>query len=397
MLFKDFLWWLLKENRLVNFLYRECFVFLFPVNKKPVCPDDGIMDKSSLLNSVAGGKSSLWPVLKGYSSGTTNQPLTVYRSIKSVLLEEYIIKSFYKSIAVPLRPRIAVIRGEQIKVSTDGDGVYWQQLFFSKRLLMSSYHISETSFRAYLTALETYKPDVIMAYPSSITLLAKFAKAIQWHASWKLSAVFTSSESFSKENQQLVREVFGNVFDHYGQAERVAVLQQCRQEHYHVREDYSQVEFIEDEHGIRIVGSNLHNKAMVLTRYDTKDYVKGLSIEQLCSCGNPAPYVEQILGRDDDYIILPDGSHIGRLDVAFKGITGLVECQLEQRSLDSIIVRMVPEKAQNIQVLEAGIADNLRAYLGEEVKLVFQVLDEIPRTAAGKFQSVIRSKDINSA
>ncbi|WDE12785.1 hypothetical protein [Thalassomonas haliotis] len=397
MLFKDFLWWLLKENRLVNFLYRECFVYLFPVNKQPVSADAGIIDKSSLLSSAGGGKSTRLPAIKGYSSGTTNQPLTVYRSIKSVLLEEYIIKSFYKSIAVPLRPRIAVLRGEQIKVNTDGDGIYWRQQFFSKRLLMSSYHISQSSFRAYLAALETYKPDVIMAYPSAITLLAKFAKGISWQARWKLSAVFTSSESFSKENQQLVREVFGNVFDHYGQAERVAALQQCRQQHYHVREDYSQVEFIEDEHGIRIVGSNLHNKAMVLTRYDTKDYIKGLSLDIACSCGNPAPYVEQILGRDDDYIILPDGSHIGRLDVAFKGITGLVECQLEQRALDSIIVRMVPEKAQDIHVLKAGIADNLRAYLGENVTLVFQVSDEIPRTAAGKFQSVIRSKDIDSA
>ena len=397
MLFKDFLWWLLKENSLVNFLYRELLVFLFPVNKQPVAVDAPIIDKSTVLSAGKPRNAGIFPAIKGYSSGTTNQPLTVYRSFKSVLLEEYIIKSFYKKIHVPLRPRIAVIRGDRLKPGKGQHGEYWQKQFFSKRLLMSSYHISQSTFRDYLSALQSYRPDVIMAYPSSISLLAKFAKNIGWRADWKLAAVFTSSESFSRETQQLVREVFGNVFDHYGQAERVAALQQCLQGNYHVRQDYSRVEFIEDEHGIKIVGSNLHNKAMPLLRYDTHDYVKGLNSDKPCSCGNSAPYVEQILGRDDDYIILPDGSHIGRLDVAFKGISGLIECQLEQQALDSIIVRIVPEKSQDIQVLKDSITQNLQHYLGQELKLVFEVLAEIPRTRAGKFQSVIRSKDIPSA
>ena len=80
--------------------------------------------------------------------------------------------------------------------------------------------------------------------------------------------------------------MFGNVFDHYGQAEWVAVLQQCKRGIYHVREDYSLVEFIPDEYGIKIIETNYHNTAMPLKRYDMHDYVEGINQGGLCFCGN---------------------------------------------------------------------------------------------------------------
>jgi len=388
---KDFFWWLLKENLVINHIYVNILPKVFTIPNKPIgltCP---IQDKDSLLKKES--KSACLFSIKGYTSGTTNKPMTVYRSFKSIVLEEYIIKSYLKKIGVPLSAKIAIFRGDKIVTS---NSVYWKKMPFTNRLILSSYQLSELTAINYLKELEKYKPNIIMAYPSSITLLAKYALKLDWQPNWDLSGVFTSSETFTLDNQDIVRSVFGHVYDHYGQAERVAALQQCELGNYHVREDYSFVEFLPDEHGIRIVGTNLHNKAMTLKRYDTKDYVEGLNQKGDCKCGNTSPYVKRILGRDDDYVILSDGRQIGRLDVVFKEVINLIECQLEQTLLNEIIVRYVPDKGANITLLENSIERGLRERLNDDIIILFQEVNEVPRTKAGKFRSVIRNKDIVS-
>lgn len=384
---KDFFWFLFKSNFVVNCIYLYLFKYIF---KELRCFSEKgfpLTTKDMILNSVA---DKSFCSLKGYTSGTTNQPMTVYRSFKSILLEEYMVKTFLKRSGVPLNPKIAVLRGDMVKASTDNQPPFWKKMPFTRRVFFSSFHLSAANVPAYLAQLEIERPDIIMAYPSSITFLAKQAKLIGWQPNWPFYGVFTSSESFSAQNQQVCREVFGKVFDHYGQAERVAALQQCEVGHYHVREDYSFVEFIDDEFGTKIIGTNYHNSAMKLVRYDTGDYVEGLHLSGNCPCGNKSPYVERIIGRDDDYVVLPDGRHVGRLDVAFKGIEGLLECQLVQPEPELLEIHYVPLSAADTVELEKDLSQALRERLGEDIALKFMQSIAIPRTKAGKFRSVIR-------
>lgn len=387
---KDFFWWLLKNNRLVNACYIHLGKRFFP----SLDQTQNLKGDTTVKSDYRHATPQSWPYIKGYTSGTTNQPLTVYRSLKSILLEEYVIKTAWHHLGVSYSPRIAILRGDHVAHSDSKQG-FWQQLPFTKRLLLSSYHLGPETARLYLDKLNEYKPEVLMAYPSSIYLLAKLADKINWKVNWPLRCVFTSSETFSKSKQELVKKVFGTVCDHYGQAERVAVLQSCSQGHYHVRQDYSLIEFIPDEHGNKIIGTNVHNKAMPMHRYDTGDYVTGINHSGNCPCGDNSIYVEEILGRDDDYVILSDGRQIGRLDVAFKGVEGLIEAQLEQSSKTKIIIRYVAYSDANVHSLKATMTENLHERLGSNMELNFIQLDSIPRTERGKFKSVIRNPNLD--
>lgn len=389
---KDFLWWLLKENLFVNWFYRNVAASFFadkPVSL-PIIKDNQLTSKEQIRQGTYIPKSEGLLKIKGYTSGTTNAPLEVLRSPWSIFLEEYMVKSYLADCGVPLRPKIAILRGDLIVPSETKNPPFWKMLPFTRRLVMSSFHLSPQNAQDYFAKLDEYQPDIIMAYPSSAALLAKLAKQIDWKPHWEIKGVFTSSESFSEANQELVRSVFGSVFDHYGQAERVAALQQCSEKHYHVRTEYSFVEFVKDEQGIKIVGTNWHNKAMSLVRYDTGDYVEGLNEKGGCPCGKATPYVNKILGRDDDYVILPDGKQIGRLDVAFKGIDGLAECQLIQTSVTNLDVDYVASVDVDSTALELKIEESLRKYLGHEIAMVLTQKRALPRTKAGKFQSVVR-------
>ena len=69
----------------------------------------------------------------------------------------------------------------------------------------------------------------------------------------------------------------------------------------------------------QIVGTTIHNAAMPFLRYATGDFAR-LS-HQPCPCGRAFPVVENIEGRQDDYVITPSGKWIGRLDIPFKGVS----------------------------------------------------------------------------
>ncbi|EOD79084.1 putative CapK protein [Grimontia indica] len=392
MMFKDFLWLILKENIIINFIYKYLAPKFFYGHVFLDVKNLPIINKDYILK--IGNKPNTKFSIKGYTSGTTNKPMTVYRSLKSIFLEEYIIKSYMYENGVGISPRIAVLRGDHLFPASHTGPTFWVKTLFTRRLFLSSYHISQANAHLYLEALENFKPEVIMAYPSSISLLAKFAQKLDWKPNWDLACVLTSSELFSKENQQTVAGVFGKVLDHYGQAERVAALQLCEQGNYHIRRDYSHVEVLHNEHGQHIVGTNIYNSAMPLRRYDTNDYVEGFNSHSKCSCGNHSPFVEKILGRDDDYLILPNGTYVGRMDVAFKGVSTIVESQIEQVERDRIIIRYVPKELDNIKTIEHELSNKIQERLGDSIRIEFITMEKVPRTLSGKFRSVLRSEDV---
>jgi phenylacetate-CoA ligase len=97
--------------------------------------------------------------------------------------------------------------------------------------------------------------------------------------------------------------------------------------------------------------------------------------------------VGKIEGRIDDLLLTADGRDVGRLDPVFKDAAGIAEAQIIQESLNNISVRFVPTTGFEDGVKQK-IADRIRERMGN-VDVAFEVVDEIPRTKAGKFRAVV--------
>ena len=347
MFFRDLGWFLLKDNIIVNTLYYLAFRnidMIRKLSKKRIengywkkhpaylnHDENTIIDKGFVIKNAEEFSSESGTCFKGFTSGTTNTPLKLYRSLISVIVDELSLRSHWYINGIGISPRIATIRGDNLFPGEYKGDVYWKKTPFSRRLIMSGFHLRADNHKLFLDKLQEEKPDIILAYPSSMLLLAKFALLNNWKPNWNLKGVFTSGESFSSEDQELVRKVFPNLYDYYGQAERVARLQQCKYGHYHVVDWYTHVEFIDhDEEHVKIVGSNLFNKSMPLHRYNTDDLIKKDDIcTGLCVCGNPTAYVKKISGRQIKSIILKDGTTISstHLSIIFWGVNNIREGQ----------------------------------------------------------------------
>jgi phenylacetate-CoA ligase len=98
--------------------------------------------------------------------------------------------------------------------------------------------------------------------------------------------------------------------------------------------------------------------------------------------------VSSVEGRFEDYIVLPDGTRIGRLDHVFKDAVKVLEAQIVQERNDEIVIRVVRADGyakRDEQFLIAQMIDRV----GTQIRLGFDYVDRIERSRSGKLQFVI--------
>jgi phenylacetate-CoA ligase len=162
----------------------------------------------------------------------------------------------------------------------------------------------------------------------------------------------------------------------------------------HVKEEYGLLE-LNNEKGedakpgetAIAIATGWGNKAFPLIRYNTGDNMI-LASEQNCPCGRNGRIIEKIIGRDEDFIITPEGRKIGRLDFIFKPVNTVAESQIIQESMDQIVVKVVPIVGYTIHD-EKIIKEMINKYLGNSFHVRIEVVKSIERSANGKIRYVI--------
>jgi len=325
------------------------------------------------------------------TSGSTGTPLRIFQDLKAVIRENAFIWRQLQWAGFVQGQRRAWIRGDMVVPFENNDRPFWRMNFTEHMLMMSSYHLSESTAQDYVDALERFNPALIQAYPSAISYLARYlAAGGRKYTGPNLAAIVTSSETLTETDREVIESSFGcQVFDYYGSAERVTMIQTCERRRYHLASDYAFTELIPLEDGTsEIVGTGFNNWLMPLIRYRSGDTVEMDSDGASCPCGRQLPLVKRINGRSDDYLKTWDGRRIGRLDHIFKGVNNVAEGQLVQNRLDEVIIRVVPFTGFGESDRKLLIA-NAHERLGKPMRIEVEVTSSIPRTKNGKFRAVI--------
>jgi phenylacetate-CoA ligase len=325
------------------------------------------------------------------TSGTSGTPLTIVQSLGNLIREEGFVYRQLRWIGYRHGQRRAWIRGDVVCADDPPDRRYWCRDWVGNKLMMSSYHLSNATIDGYLAALEDFDPVVIHAYPSSVAALAAWLHANgRRYRGAALRGIMTSSETLEPDVRAAVEQAFGvQVFDWYGQAERVAAIGTCERGRYHVLTDYSGVALLPtDGHGgaaCELVGTTLNNAAMPLVRYRTGDTV--VADDTPCPCGRVFPTVKAVLGRQEKIVTLPDGRLIARLDRVFQGHDRhLVEGQVRYRGGGAFVLRIVATAGFTAQDERALMDKFLLRVPG--VTVAVERVSAIARGPNGKFEFI---------
>jgi len=252
-----------------------------------------------------------------------------------------------------------------------------------KQIIFSNYHLSYESIDLYIYSLNRMKPTWIHGYPSFLARLAELAMKKGLKLKYRPLFVCVSSETLSLAQKDVISDFFGTPVEQvYGQAEGVATMY-TRDNFFEVDFLNSHVNFVETGGGnYRIIGTNITNLAFPIFNYDTGDLASGVDVR------NGRFFVDKIDGRKEDYIFLPSGVALGRLDHIFKGMINIAESQIVQYEDLSVCVYYVPRpdfKSKDFKLLKSEFSKRV-----EGVKVSFHEKESIPRESNGKLRLVKR-------
>ncbi|MFC2082812.1 phenylacetate--CoA ligase family protein [Candidatus Bipolaricaulota bacterium] len=254
--------------------------------------------------------------------------------------------------------------------------------------------------------LKRFRPQILTGPPSCLELLAE-----QWTAAGldgvALGLVVSRGEVLSDQTRaRLQRTLQSRVVDYYSCEEVGNIAWECpdRPGCLHINADACVVEILgEDgrhvpfgEEGMVVV-TNLFNYTMPFVRYVLDDQAHFMTQEgDRCTCGSTLPLMSAPSGRDEDFLILPDGSRVSP-----RTIDNLVGHTLYSQIHDReslIRYRIIQETVSLIRVeaIVAGVVDQtLEQTLDAKCRQIhsdmhcrLDLVDEFPAQGSSKLRRV---------
>jgi phenylacetate-CoA ligase len=289
------------------------------------------------------------------------------------------------------RDRWAIVGGRLVVPVTRRRPPFWTWNPALRQLYMSAYHLAPDLVPYYLDAIARYRITYLFGYSSGLHALAEAALRLG-RSDLRLAVAITNAEPLFDHQRRAIEAAFRcPVRETYGLAEIVAGGSECARGSLHLWPEVGIVETLEGANHVGVgatgdlVSTSLLNADMPLIRYRTGDAVR-LSTA-VCACRRAMPVIGALEGRSDDMVVMRDGRRIGRLDTVFKAGLDIAEAQIIQETFTRFRIRYVPGYRGSI-ALEDRLARRLQDYLGS-VDVVFERVDQVPRSAHGKFRAVV--------
>ncbi len=327
---------------------------------------------------------------KGTTGGTTGTPGKFIRDYYSINFENAAVQRYYQSFGDNDLRRVT-LRENVVTPLTQTKPPFWEYNPANDELIMSPYHLSKENAHYYVEKIIEFNPQILFLQPSTAAILAEFFYNVNHKLNIK--AIFTSSENLSEPKKTFIENVFKTkIHDWYGQAERVGAIAQCENDTYHIIEDYSIVELLEEDENYEVCGTSLYNFAMPLLRYKTGDFV--VPQESKCDCGRHFREIKKIQGRKIFYILTPEYTKVMNIEIINMDVYNVIETQYIQEKLDELIINVVTTDKFNEKDKEKLI-QNVAQYISPNIKATVNQVQYITKGSNGKFINVIRRFEVD--
>jgi phenylacetate-CoA ligase len=339
------------------------------------------------------------------TGGSTALPVRFYlEGTKSNAIEWAFLYNAWSRVGYQPGVRCVVFRGGFI--GSDQNRRYWSFDPLRKELHFSSYHLTNELIPAFLKRARDFHPEFIQAYPSAITIIAKYIKEHELTAKDffpQVKAILCGSENLYPAQRELLEGIFEcRIFSWYGHAERVILAPECEVSNsYHIYPQYGLTEVLasdgkDAEPGQvgELVGTGFHNLACPLIRYRTKDLA--VPSKDYCACGRKCRLLERVEGRLQELAVTAGGRLISMTAINMhSGVFDEVkQFQFLQRKLGELELHLVPNDRFDTSSY-AKIRKEIEQKLGLDMTLELRIVQHIPLTKSGKSRFLVQELPID--
>ena len=341
-----------------------------------------IIDKHLIKNQIDSLYTNFnFLKVTGLTSGTSGSPLKLYRTPFDIAKEQAYIRHYRKLHGFNFGQPLLSLRGML------GKSVTHEYFKPANILYVSSPNVNESTIEMFYDLIQKFKPVAVEAFPSYLHKLC--IELEKKGLKLDIPVSFTSSETLlSWQREKIEPYLKTKIFDWYGNAERSIILAQNAQMEYYPMPLYSINEFRAND----IITTNLTNKSFPLIRYSVDDRIEVSSKEFLQNLIKPE--IKSISGRQSENVNLKDGSLVGCLDHAFKGVNNIEMSQVHQYNVqDPIEIKLVVSPIFS-KSDEAQLRANWIRMVGTDMELKFTYCNKSELTfhPNKKFQFIIKQK-----
>jgi len=268
---------------------------------------------------------------------------------------------------------------------------YWRVNTPGKQVRFSAYHLNNDTVKYYYDEIKKRQLTWLHGYPSQISVLAALMIEKGLTPIQSVTHITTSAENLLENQKEILKKAFPKAIirQHYGQMEGVAGISEDAQGNFAVDDDFCYIEFLPVDNNpnlCRIIGTGIANEAFPLVRYDTGD------LANIETSADGTVKIIAIDGRKEDFISMPNGVKIGRLDYIFRTLTNVREAQIHQKDLHHIVFNIVKGNGYT-DADERALLNEIRERIDHSVEININYLDKIERTPSGKLRFVV--SDLN--
>ena len=334
-------------------------------------------------------------LIAGSTSGSTGESLGFYydkacheaQRANTVRMDEWIGIRFGDRVAkiwtVPLKRTRARRLREDLRN------------YLSNSLVLSHYRLDEETLHSYARRLAAFGPDLVIAYPSVLTLFSEF---LTGHGLEPLSpkAVTVSAETlYDWQRDTIENALQTTVYNHYGSMEFIGLARECRlRQGLHIASERVLIEDVPveglspGESVTELVVTDLDNYGMPFIRYAMED--TGSIVRDKCECGLGLPRLEAAIGRTFDIVQAPNGNLLGGSfwTVLSRQAKGIERFQVIQEEPDELVFAVVVTQEFSDES-KRFITERVREACGPEMRVRFDIRSSLEPTPAGKHRFVI--------
>lgn len=289
-----------------------------------------------------------------------------------------------------------VVWGSPIEIRTQGRAQALRDRVFRTELL-SAFEMSDAKLDTFVQRVRARRPKMLFGYPSALSLIARHSRKREIPMrDLGVKVAFVTAERLYDDQREDIASIFGcDVANGYGGRDAGFVAHECPSGGMHLSAEDIIVELV-DEQGSpvppgnpgEVVVTHLATRGFPFVRYRTGDIA--IFDDRPCACGRSLPLLREIQGRATDFVVAQDGTTMHGLALIYvlRDLPGIAAFKIVQETMDSTRVLLQPAPdfdPKCVDVIQRG----LRARLGAGVRVVVDLLPELPPDHSGKFRYVV--------
>lgn len=275
--------------------------------------------------------------------------------------------------------------------------------FVYNRRYQGAWYLSEERINEIIQEINDWRPKLLWCFRDGIDAIAKYVNAYGIPMHQPAAIVLGGSTVYPFVVRTIEQAFKSPVISAYGSREIGGVACECLDRNgHHISVNLARIETIDaqgrtvKEQDAELAITGLQNFAMPFIRYRLGD--RGRLTDRPCSCGRTLPLLDSVSGRLIEAFINSRGEQVDPLYfiMSFRMSWDqgtLRQYQLIQEKDGSLTINLVPESGYTLETVGLDLEEirrKIRRVMGDDCRIEFHVVDDIPLAPSGKFPYIVR-------